>query len=468
MELLTDTPGLVAGDPQPLSAAEIEAFRARLLAAPAPAAEAEQVEVLSALEDLRSAEVGARGVVVLALDHTVRIREAGAGVGQDTQGAGVARQIGLATRRSPWSAGVFLGMSRVLGTEMPHTGAALRAGRLNEERALALVRETACLPREARAEVDRRLCADPGTLAGQGTKRIAGRARALAAELDPAAVVARNSRSVASAGVWLRPAVDGMSYLTALVPLGQGVGMFAALTQAADLAPAGRDGDARPRGQVMADTLVARVLGRERAEEVAVTVNLVLSDQTLLGAGHEPAIVLDEAGAGYGCVPAQIARTLVANAIDADAAWLRRIYAGPEGDLVSASSRSRFFAAGLAAMLRVRDQGICRTPYCDAPVRHLDHVTPVREGGPTTARNGQGLCQACNQAKEAPGWSARADTDPRSGRHRVTTTAPTGHTVVDRAPPLPRPAAHRRACTHADPNSTVELFLADVAWPAAA
>lgn len=452
MELLGTAPGQSAASPQPLSAAEVRAFRDRLLAAPAPAAETEQVEALSALEDLRSAEAAVRGMIALALDDTVRAREADRGVATDRQGAGVTRQIGLATRSSPWSAGVFLGMSRVLATEMPHTRAALLEGRLDEQRALALVRETACLPREARAEADARLCADPATLAGLGIRTLAGRARALAAELDPAAVVARNSRAVASSGVWLRPAVDGMSYLTALLPLAQGVGMFAALKQTADLAP----GDARPRGQVMTDALVARVLGREQADAVPVTVNLVVSDRTLLGAGHEPAVVLDESGAGYGCVPAQIARNLVANAIDADAAWLRRIYSGPDGDLVSVSSRKRFFAGGLAALLRVRDQGVCRTPYCDAPVRHLDHVTPIRDGGATAAGNGQGLCEACNQAKEAPGWTARADVDPLTGRHRVTTTTPTGHASVDRAPPLPR-AAPARTTTRLE-------HLIDLAW----
>src|SRR5690606_18005264 len=130
-------------------------------------------------------------------------------------------------------------------------------------------------------------------------------------------------------------------------------------------------------------------------------VNLVLSDATLLGAGHDPGLVL---GGGTGVpapVPGQVARNLVAAGLDADAVWLRRLYADPAGRLVGASSRSRFFADGLADVLRVRDQGLCRTPHCDAPVRHLDHVVPVAAGGSTDEANGQGLCEGCNQAKNA-------------------------------------------------------------------
>ncbi|MDQ6752497.1 MAG: hypothetical protein M3017_03565, partial [Actinomycetota bacterium] len=45
-----------------------------------------------------------------------------------------------------------------------------------------------------------------------------------------------------------------------------------------------------------------------------------------------------------------------------------------------------------------------------------------------------GLCERCNQAKEAPGWSSR----PRPGpRHTVETRTPTGHTYRSTAPPLP-------------------------------
>jgi hypothetical protein len=194
----------------------------------------------------------------------------------------------------------------------------------------------------------------------------------------------------------------------------------------------------------MADTLVERVTGQEHAADVPVTVHLVVSDEALLAGGHEPAVVLDGTGAGHGAVPAEVARNLVANGLDLDAAWLRAVYAAGTGELVGTSSRQRFFVDGLAELLRVRDQGICRTPWCDAPMRHLDHVNPVGRGGRTTLSNGQGLCAACNQAKEAAGWTSRSGTDPATGRHTVTTTTPTGQEYRSVAPEPPRTARPAR------------------------
>ena len=96
-------------------------------------------------------------------------------------------------------------------------------------------------------------------------------------------------------------------------------------------------------------------------------------------------------------------------------------------------SRARRFRAGLRQLLVLRDQS-CRTPWCNAPIRHLDHVTPVEIGGPTSEDNGQGLCEACNHAKEHPGWSTRR----RGGPGQVVDTiTPTGHRYQSRAPAPP-------------------------------
>ena len=84
----------------------------------------------------------------------------------------------------------------------------------------------------------------------------------------------------------------------------------------------------------------------------------------------------------------------------------------------------------------LRDQ-TCRTPWCDAPIRHGDHVVPQPQGGPTSAANGEGLCEACNYTKEAPGWAARPTEDSRAGRHQVEIITPTGHRYRSRPPPQP-------------------------------
>ena len=97
-------------------------------------------------------------------------------------------------------------------------------------------------------------------------------------------------------------------------------------------------------------------------------------------------------------------------------------------------ARTRRFPARLARFVRLRDQ-VCRTPWCDAPIRHIDHALDHDAEGPTSATNGQGLCQACNHAKQAPGWHARPT--PNGGRgHRVETITPTGHRHHTRPPIL--------------------------------
>jgi hypothetical protein len=106
-------------------------------------------------------------------------------------------------------------------------------------------------------------------------------------------------------------------------------------------------------------------------------------------------------------------------------------------------AKARFFRGGLRRFLVVRDE-VCRTPWCDALVRHADHVVPVAEGGRTSAENGNGLCEQCNYAKDSPGWSAQPQVGHPAapdGAHRIETVTPTGHRYVSRPPPLPGTAA---------------------------
>jgi hypothetical protein len=95
-------------------------------------------------------------------------------------------------------------------------------------------------------------------------------------------------------------------------------------------------------------------------------------------------------------------------------------------------------------MLVLRDQA-CRTPYCDAPIRHADHIRPHRVGGPTSLANAAGLCERCNHAKEAPGWATRVETSADwSSAHRSVVMTPTGHPYPSEAPALVTTSAPRR------------------------
>lgn len=401
--------------------------------------QAEWVDLLGELEAVKNTLTAAQGRLVAGLDRAVRSEEVRQGVAAARRGRGVPNQVGLALRVSPHAGASFLGVARTWTAVMPYTFDASRAGVLSQWRATLLARETSHLSAEHRAQIDEEICGPAGLaeLARMGTRRLVARIKELAARLDVHACVKRNARAVSERRVSVRPAPDLMAYLTALVPMQQGVQAYAQLKAHADAARAA--GDERGAGQIMADTLIERVSGREpgRADEVPVTINLLVSDRTLLAGGDVPAVVPEGMPAGAGTVPAPVARNLAAQGIDADAAWLRSIYVDPHGRLLATTAVSRFHPRGLAALLRAREQGICAMPWCDAPVRHIDHVTSFAEGGATSLANGQGLCARCNHAKQAPGWRQRpTEVD---GRQAVETVTPTGHTHASVAPLPPEP-----------------------------
>lgn len=391
------------------------------LALGVPLADAERVD---RLEDLKAAAAAAQALLASELDTSRRMAEAARGVPAAEQGRAVAHEVALARRESPHAGGRLLGLGKALVREMPHTLAALRSGAISEWRATLLVRETACLTREDRATVDRELAGTPeaaAELGRKGARAIVAAAQRVACRLDPQAVVDRSSRAARDRHVSLRPAPDCMARISALLPVAQGVATYAALKAQADAArPAG---DPRTRGLVMADTLVARVTGQESADAVPVCVNLTLDADAFFGSGAD----VSAPGAGsVGPVPAAIAARILGAAPE-QGRWVRRLFTRPtSGQLVSAESRQRCFPAGIAQLVALVHP-TCRTPWCDAPAVHTDHVVAHADGGATTLSNAQGLCEACNYAKSLPGWRASPVGEGMGPPIAVVTTTPTGH-----------------------------------------
>ena len=115
---------------------------------------------------------------------------------------------------------------------------------------------------------------------------------------------------------------------------------------------------------------------------------------------------------------------------------------------IDVDSRARTYSGLLAMFIRLRDQ-TCRTPFCNAPIRHVDHIASHTSGGPTSERNAEGLCERCNYDKE------HADHDV-TGDASQTTTRTGSLTAASRppAPPgMPPPTA-----------SYVERTLIDITW----
>jgi hypothetical protein len=414
--------------------------------------EAALVDDIAQLEHIKAVAAAGQARLTAALDLKRRAREEAEGIPAAKRGKGLASEIALARHDSPNRGNRHLGFAKALVHEMPHTLAALEAGALSEWRATLIVRESACLSIEDRGKLDVRMCADQSELEGKGDKRIAADAKAIAYELDPQAVVDRAVRAESERTVTVRPAPDNMSYVTILLPMAQGVGIYASLKRAADTTF-----DGRGRGQVMADTAYERLTGQSADVPVPFSVDLVITDETLLGGDQTPARV-----PGYGPIPAAIACRLAGDALadERSKALLRRLYRHPSsGALVAMESKARLFPKALAQFIAFRDD-TCRTPYCDAPIRHTDHATAHADAGPTNDLNGQGACEACNYAKEAPGWRVTTEREP-DGTHTSEVTTPTGARHRSKAPPLPgRPRP---------PQSSIEVAFADVlAWRDAA
>ena len=486
----------------PVASADLRDLVAALAETSRVVSDAERIEQIQALEEVKAAAAAAQVRATADLDASVRARHAALGLPRAKHGMGVGSQVALARRVSPSQGGRHVGLATALVREMPHTLVALTAGWLSEWRATILVRETACLSAAHRAQVDRELVGpgadgDAAPRALQlGDRALGAEARRLAYRLDPHAALRRARKAEGDRTVSLRPAPDTMTYLTGLLPVAHGVAAWAALNKEADTARAA--GDSRTRGQVMADTLFERITGQALARRepeaatdehatdeqstdeqstdeqsaaasstgdpalrgpagpagprgpagpaVGIEVQLVITDRALFLGEQEPAWIT-----GYGPVPAGLARELVLDGLTTRCAtapgagdvaaraevWLRRLFTHPgTGQLVAMESRSRAFPKGLRDFLVARDQ-TCRTPWCDAPVRHADHAREHAGGGATDADNGQGLCEGCNYTKTAPGWSARPGPGTTPGDHQITTTTPTGHAYTSRPPPQP-------------------------------
>ena len=416
------------------------------------ASQAELRAVVEHCERLKSAAAAAQARATALWAAKRRQAELAAGVPAARRGKGLTSEVALARRDAPVKGNQHLGFANALVHEMPYTLAALECGALSEWRATLIVQESACLSVAHRRQLDEELCADPSRFEGWGNRRVRAEAKNIAARLDAAAVVDRSEKAAARPRVSCRPAPNGMVYFTVLMPLAQGVGMYAALKRHADTTF-----DERSRDRVMADTAFERITGRAAAAPLPIELNLVMADTTLAGDDDSPGW-LD----GYGPVPAGFCRGLTGDAV-ADAepkATLRRLYRHPRsGQLVAMESRARIFPKGLATLLNRRDQ-TCRTPYCDAPIRHHDHATPDRAGGKTSAANGLGACEACNYAKEAPGW--RVTTCERDGAHTAQYVTPTGATHYSIAPALPGPPVYRRV-SRMEGRFSVDLITFDAA-----
>jgi hypothetical protein len=183
----------------------------------------------------------------------------------------------------------------------------------------------------------------------------------------------------------------------------------------------------------MADTLIERVTGQATATDVNIEVGIVMPIDALTDPDSNRAADIT----GYGPVPSGIVRDILASS--EGTAWWRRLFTRPDrGPLIGGDPKRRRFDGWLAKLIGIRDGDSCRDPFCDAQMRHIDHVLQSRYGGPTSYTNGRGTCARGNFVREMPGWTVEVVHDGLGTEpHTVRITTPTGHTYISRAGPAP-------------------------------
>ncbi|MFC7360799.1 HNH endonuclease [Nocardioides astragali] len=390
----------------------------------------DHLDQLEALERIKAAAAAAQVTVVATFADAADIEAVPAG-GRRTppRAISIGAEVALATLASPYAGEQRVLLSRRLRDDLPLTLAALGRGELTEDRAFAIAREVAHLAPEQRRGVDEDVAP---RLVGLGDVRLRQTVRRSCLTIAAEAETQRYRRARADRRVTTKRLDDGTGQVTATLPLEVLASVREALDAAAATARA--EGDVRTAGQVRADTLAARITGVDPATDTPpVRVNLVIGIESLLGQGTDPGLV-----PGEGFLPAALCTGLVRHASDAAKATLRRLFVTPANRaLVAMESTSRRFDGLLAEFLDLRDGGICRTPGCNAVIRHHDHVTSTADGGATEATNGQGLCERCNYLKESPGWTAWVPDTPPDQPHQVHGVTEHLRLHHSTAPPMP-------------------------------
>ena len=330
---------------------------------------------------------------------------------------------------------VWLNTGRALWFELPDTYAQLSSGELSERVAETIVSETRHLDAEKRGEVDQQLKA--AGVSKLGFKAATLCVRKITYQADRRGYVQRGRTERQHRRVGMQPAPDTMAGLTGYLPVEQGVACYAALRHHADTAVA--TGDGRSRDQIMADTLVERLTGQTHAADVNIELQLLMPLDTLINPNpnKDTAAVIH----GQEPLPAELAREILASSRGRK--WWRRLFTAPSttstgsGPIVGGDSTRRHFDGWLGQLIRLRDQ-TCTDPYCDAPIRHLDHIIRHSDGGPTILENGRGTCERGNHVREMPGWHINLiDAGLLGQPHTIHITTPTGHHYLSRAPDPP-------------------------------
>jgi hypothetical protein len=337
--------------------------------------------------------------------------------------------VATALRLSANTAQSRIDTARVLTNHLPATCQALAVGDISPSHATLIARETSeaikrGISTEDLIHIENRALAHAEfhTPAQVGRK-----IRTLIAQISPetfeeSVAIARDTRSV-----HMYPESDGMATVIALLPAEDAQTVMLAINSLVETQSS--LADSRSIDMKRADALaaicgdiLARISDEHQPHRRPVTINITMDLPTALGMADNPAEL-----AGYGPIPASVARTL-----SADAKWRRFITDPLTGNLLDYGRETYVPPQPLVDFLTARDR-ICRFPGCSQPSRisDIDHAIPWEKGGPTSPTNLGLLCRRHHRMKTHNGWKLMSHEDGS-----CTWTSPAGKEIFVPSRPI--------------------------------
>ena len=388
----------------------------------------EAIEGVGSLEDLKSCANAVQAENACAHEAAVTTDRTRRGVLEKNPQQGIGADVAMARHEAPRSGTRELNYSRMLCQSLPFTKEGLKFGVINDAEARIVHRVLKDLDEDARRELDARLFMENHTCFGLGGKKLESMLRHWALAYQHPTEADLEAKAAKDRYVHVYPIDTHRMKIVGIVPTEVGAALAQVLAR--EIASARAEGDKRNAAQIAADTVLEGLTGIKDFTNIPVTLELVMTDRTLMQGHPEPAFLQ-----GYGVISAQKARELfTGNPATPLGTWVRRLYTAPgTGDLIAMDRKARLFTGGLKRFITTRDQ-FCRTPYCTGKVQHLDHVVQVALGGETCAENGGARCAWCNATKESPDWS---EIPVPGDRHSIRITTSSGHSYTSRAPRMP-------------------------------
>ena len=330
-------------------------------------------------------------------------------------------EVATALRISPTSAQNRIDVARTLVNHLPQTCAALAQGEISPIHATVIARETAPAIRDG---VPEQLLAMIETAAiahaefhtpGQVAKKVRSQiAQINPQEFEEMAQIARTTRKVSC-----YEERNGMATVVAILPAEDAQIVMKAIEsfiaeqenseRAARTAQSAGYNEERTMDMKRADALtriaelsLVKSNSATAAHRRPFTVNITIDLPTLLGMQENPAQL-----AGYGPIPAQIARELAM-----DGRWKRFVTDPVTGSLLDFGRETYEPPQALVDFVIARDR-ICRFPGCrsSAARADIDHSKPWEEGGKTSPDNLGLLCRRHHRMKTHGGWNLLSHPD---------------------------------------------------------